>query len=333
MKPFVLLLATALLAGCSRPAAPDSAPSATLAVRTATVGSAVTPLTQPVAGTLRPVDRATVAARVMGTVGTARLAVGQTVVAGEVLVTLQAAELTARVEQARASLAQAERDFTRETTLEAKGAAAAEAVRNAADRLRLARAAVAEAAALLTYTEITAPFAGVITGDYVNPGDLAAPGQPLFELEGTDRLRAEVAVPESLAELPPGTAVIVRIDDIEVTGTLVELSPAADPGTRSRLAKIDLPAHPALRSGRFVRVLWPAGTTPQLTVPADAVTQFGQMERVFVVTDGHAHLRLVKTGRREADRLVILAGLDAGETVILNPPATLRDGQAVTLLP
>jgi apolipoprotein N-acyltransferase len=68
-------------------------------------------------------------------------------------------------------------------------------------------------------------------------------------------------------------------------------------------------------------------------VPASAVSHFGQMERVFAVEHGRAVLRLVKTGRTVADRTEILAGLTAGETVVLAPPATLRDGQPVTPQP
>ena len=66
-----------------------------------------------------------------------------------------------------------------------------------------------------------------------------------------------------------------------------------------------------------------------LTVPAAAVSTLGQMERVFVVVNGRALLRLVKTGARDGARVQVAAGLDAGETIILAPPATLRDGQPV----
>jgi len=125
----------------------------------------------------------------------------------------------------------------------------------------------------------------------------------------------------------------VVLDGHSVPGQLAELSPAADPVSRTRLAKLDLPAGSPARSGQFVRVLWPAAGDTVFTVPASAVSVLGQMERVFVVTAGHAQLRLVKTGARLSDRIQLAAGVDAGETVILSPSASLRDGQSVEIRP
>lgn len=333
MTRLLPLLLLPLAAACSR-TGPDAAPAEpALPVRVTTATAETLVQTRPLAGTVRPQERAVVSARVMGLVTRSGLGVGLAVNAGDVLVTLEAGEIAARLEQARASLQQAEREFDRESKLGAQGAAAAETVRSAADRLRLARAAVAEAETLLSYTRIAAPFGGVITADHVKPGDLAAPGQPLFALEGTGRLQAEVAVPDSLRALTPGTAVPVVWENQNFVGRLVEASPAADAASRSRLARIDLPAGAPVRSGQFVRVLWPEDEATAITVPAAAVSLFGQMERVFVIDGGRARLRLVKTGAMHDGRRVVLAGLSAGEAVVLDPPAVLRDGRAVEIQP
>lgn len=334
MKLAPFLLAAGLLAGCGRPdaTAPATAlPSLTVSLAPVTVAAHAQ--TRPVAGIVRPHDRATVAARVMGTVSTARLAVGQLVEAGEVLVQLSAGELTARLEAARAALAQAQRDHDREIALAEKGAAAAESVRLAADQLRLAQARLTEAESMVAYTQVAAPFAGVITEDLINAGDLAAPGQALFTVEATTNLQAEVPVPESLATLALGSPVTVQLDGHTLTGTLVELSPSADAASRTRLAKIALPDSAAVRSGQFARALWPNGTATVLSVPRTALQSFGQMERVFVNDHGHARLRLVRTGADLGESVQILAGLDAGECVVLDPPATLRDGQPLQVTP
>ena len=329
-----LVLVVALTGGCRRGS--DVTPAAFAApvpVRVTTVSAIAELQTQPVAGTIRPFARATVAAKITGTVAAAALGVGRTVPAGEILVTVSAGELAARVEQAQANLGQAEREFEREQALESKGAATTDAVRAADDHRREARAALQEASAMLAYTRIAAPFPGVITAEFVKPGDLATPGRPLFEIEGLDRLRAEVQVPESLPLPAAGADLSVLVGDEPVTGQLAELSPAVDPISRTRLAKLDLPATAAVHSGQFVRVLWPAGRRTALTVPATAVLVFGQMERVYVVNSGHAQLRLVKTGAREGDRVQIAAGLDAGEVVVTAPSAALRDGQPVEIQP
>jgi RND family efflux transporter MFP subunit len=175
----------------------------------------------------------------------------------------------------------------------------------------------------------------VITEKHVLPGDLATPGLPLLGLESTQRLRAEGAVPEQAArDLRIGRPLGVHLEGVETTvlGDIEELSAAADANSRSLLVKVALP--PGLgRSGQFARLQVLIGHSEAILVPSSAVTRFGQMERVFVVEHGRAVLRLVKTGRTVADRTEILAGLTAGETVVLAPPATLRDGQPVTAQP
>lgn len=334
--PSILVAAALLLAGCNRherPAAPVPAP---VNVRAARAEAVTLPRTQTLTATVRPLERATLAARVMGSVTAADFTVGQTVRAGEILLTLTAAEIPARLAQARAALAQAEREATREAALVKQNATAADSALAAEDRRRIAAAAVNEAEALLAYTRVTAPFAGTITQKLVNSGDLAAPGTPLLVVEANDRLRAEVQVPETFAPLPIGTAIFIQLapDTAPVFANLVEFSAAADPGTRTRLAKLALPATSAARSGQFVRVFWPTGESTSLLIPSSALTSLGQMERVFVVsTDGRAQLRLVKSGDTTDDRVAILSGLTAGETVVLAPAATLRDGQPVTVQP
>ena len=142
--------------------------------------------------------------------------------------------------------------------------------------------------------------------------------------------RATLAAPAAGSVLP----VQLDPDSDPLNAELVEFSAAADPLTQTRLAKLELPQNSAVRSGQFVRVLWPIGTAPTLLIPASAVQHFGQMERVFVVTsEGRTQLRLVKTATHSTALTRILAGLTAGETIILNPAATLRDGQSVIVSP
>jgi RND family efflux transporter MFP subunit len=331
--PLALLLA---LAACRR-AEPGAAAATGTAVpvRTAVVHLEALPVLTEAPATIRPAERATIAAKLTGTVASFPAALGEAVAAGEVLLTLNAPEADARLRQAQAQLAEAERNAARQRTLVASGVNPADALRDAEDRLRFAQASVAEAEALLAYATVRAPFAGVITEKNVLPGDLAVPGAPLLVLESTQRLRAEGPVPEKAAAgLKPGDPVGVLLDDAPapVAGRLEEIAGAADSVSRSVLVKVALPAGSA-RSGQFARLQVAGGTTAALLVPAGAVNLFGQMERVFVVEQGRAVLRLVKTGRSAGDRVEILSGLNAGEQVVLAPPAALHDGQPVAPQP
>lgn len=327
------LLVGLFAAGCPREN-PPPAPLPAVAVRVAAVQSTVAPRRSELPGTVRAVERAALAPKVMGTIERLPVVLGQAVKKGDVLVQLSANEINARLAQAEAALGQARRDLARETGLEAKGASASETVRSMQDRVRIAEATVAEARTMLTYTTLTAPFDGVIARRLVNEGDLASPGMPLLEIENPAQQRVEVEVPDGLAAVAVGAAAAVRIGELELTGRVAEISPALDPVARTFLAKVDLPPGAAVRSGQFARVGWPAGEARTLTVPAAAVSTFGQMERVFVVAEGKARLRLVKTGAVSADTIEILAGLAAGEPVIVAPAvANLRDGQPVEVKP
>lgn len=332
MKNLLLVspLALALLvAGCGRKEHAATAALPAVLVRSATVQNVTEIRRLELPGTVRAVERAALAPKVMGTIKDIPVALGQVVKRGEVLLTISAHEIDAKLAQAEAGLGQAKRDLERETGLLAKGASAAETVRSTEDRVRLMQATVDEARTMLTYTKITAPFDGVITRRFVNEGDLAAPGIPLLEMENPSAQRVEVEVPDGMAVVAVGASAPVRVGDLELPGRVAEISPALDPVSRTFLAKIDLPAGAAVRSGQFARVGWPAGEGTALVIPATAVTNFGQMERVFVVAEGRATLRLVKTGARHGDQVEVLAGLTVGERVVADGAAPLRDGQSV----
>jgi hypothetical protein len=91
--------------------------------------------------------------------------------------------------------------------------------------------------------------------------------------------------------------------------------------------KLDLPASPELMSGQFARLIVPVGENTSMRVPASAVVQRGQMEIVFIVENQHARLHLVKTGRRVNDETEILSGLDSEDSVVVDNPQQLVDGQ------
>lgn len=341
MKSSRLLLLPAVLlvlAGCKRhdPAAATATLPA-VPVHAAVVQAAQTPVFTTVTGTVRPVQRAVLSAKLMGTVAAVPVNLGQTVAAGDLLVQLSAAEIEARVAQAKAQLNQVTRDLERERALLAREASTADMVRTLEDRHALTAAIVREAETMLGYTQIRAPFAGTIARKHVDVGDLASPGQPLVELTGNDSFEIETNIPASLASnLTNGTSVTVGVPDAGApfAAAVTEISSAADPRVRSVTVRLAVPAGIPVRPGQFARVQVPGETAASLTVPATAVTRFGQMERVFVITaDNLAGLRLVKTGATTGDRIEILSGLNAGERIVATPPAGLCDGQPLEILP
>ncbi|MEO6994928.1 MAG: efflux RND transporter periplasmic adaptor subunit [Lacunisphaera sp.] len=327
---------TLLLAACGpheKPATRADGPAVPVHVAVTTL--ARIPALLEIPATVRPAERAIIASKLTGTVASFPLGLGGKVAAGDVILTLSVPDIDASLHRAQAQLAEATRLVERERTLAATGANAADSLRDAKDRLRIVQAAATEAEAMLAYATIRAPFAGVITEKNVLTGDLATPGRPLLTLESTARLRAEGAIPESAANrLHAGDFLAVSLGDgsAPVRGQIEEISGAADPVSRSVLVKVALPDGSA-HSGQFARLQVDDGTTDALLIPKSAVTRFGQMERVFVVAQGRAVLRLVKTGRVADGPIEILAGLNAGEQVVLTPSPALRDGQPVSVAP
>lgn len=326
------LSAAFLLSGCGQKESAhktDPLPEAT--VTTAPVEQRAHTRHQWLPGTVSPADSAKVAAKLMATVAEADFEIGQQVSEGDVLVRLKADEVDARVEQAEAAVAQVERNLEREQKLLEQKATTPETVRTLRDELRKARAQLAEATTMQGYTRVQAPFDGIITAKMVRRGDLARPGRPLLQLQGLSEMEVHVEVPDSLARLPMQASVTVESAGTRHSATLSEWSPAADPASRTRLAKLTLPADSPLHSGQYVRVLWPAGQTESLWIPAAALSQLGQLERVFVFSENQLQLQLVKTGLREGESLQIRSGLRPGQQVVLNPDSQLRDGQPATV--
>ena len=189
---------------------------------------------------------------------------------------------------------------------------------------------------MLGYARVTAPFDGVITRKYADVGDLASPGKALLEMEDARDLRLEVDVPEAVVgHLALGDKLPVRVSGVsnELAALVSEISPAADPNSRTFLVKCDLPPNEGLRTGQFGRAAMPVGETSALRTPAAAVVQRGQMELIFVVTNDHAQMRIVKTGKRVGNEIELVSGVDAGEEVVIEGAEGLVDGQPVTLKP
>jgi membrane fusion protein (multidrug efflux system) len=331
-----LLTVGAFVGGCGRPptkAVGEVLP--TVRVRVATVEKRTLPTLLEVSGTVLAVQRAAVAAKISGVVERLPVTLGQQVSAGEVLLALSAPELSARLEQARARVAQVERELVRERGLLTSGSGTTEAVKALEDQLMQARAASREAETMFGYAIVRAPFDGVVTRKHVEAGDFASPGAPLLQLDGRDVFEIETAIPESLVA---GLAVASALDietaaGVRFVSKIKELAGAADATARTVTVKLAVPAGTSVHPGEFARVFVPGAAQTVLLAPASALSRFGQMERVFVAENGRAVLRIVKTGAMRDERVELAAGVDAGEQLVVAPSATLRDGQPLEIAP
>lgn len=285
-------------------------------------------------GTIQAVEQAEIAAKMTGNIITLPVDLGSKVQQGDLLVELAAGEVSAQVQQAKAQLEQARRNLTREENLLRKNAATSQMVKSLRDSSRIAEAAYKEALTMLNYSRITAPFSGIITRKMANVGDLAVPGKPLLSIEQENNLQVLTDIPEALIRhIKKGDELSVSVPSAPLTipGVVAEVSPIADPSSRSAPIKLSIAPDPRLRSGQFARISLTVEQAQTLTVPEEAVQSIGQIERVFVVKDGKAQLRIVRSGTKNGGHIEILSGLSADETVITEGNQTLLDGQPIAI--
>lgn len=237
----------------------------------------------------------------------------------------------------RKSATPAELDRATAELRAADGAARAAVARSAeaAASVVAAEAAARAAEVSASYSTIAAPFDGLVTAKHTEPGNMASPGMPLLTIEAVDAFRLEFQADEArVRSLRPGDAVAVEVEgageDASVKGQIAEIARAIDPSAHTFTVKVALPPHPALRSGMFGRARVRGEVRSSLNVPAASVMRRGQLSLVFVVDDeGRARLRAVTTGARSDEAIVILAGLSAGERVVVAPPPSLTDGTPI----
>jgi RND family efflux transporter MFP subunit len=300
----------------------------------AVVERVVDPAVEWASGAIESARRTTVAARILARIEDVHVGAGDEVAKGDVLVTLDARDLQARVQQARESLkaSEAQRDLARQELarteeLLKRRVATQQRFDQASSNLRVAEAQVDrllqglnEAQTALSYTEIRAPVAGRVIDRLAERGDTTAPGQPLLRLYDPSVLRVEAPVRESLAlGLKAGDILQIEIFALQETlsGPIDEIVPYAEPGARTLLVKVRLPSDARVFAGMFARVAVPAGERARLLIPADAVMRIGQLEFVTIVKDGQTERRMVTTGGGTVDgRSEILSGLKEGERVM-----------------
>ncbi len=333
MMKIKLSLLFALLVGASPVLAVDVA---TVRVEARALSAAV-----PVEATIEAVHQATLAAQVAGRVIDLRVDAGDRVSAGDLLLRLDAAEATQAVAGAQAGVAQAEAgrikaraDFERARSLYERkfvSQSALDQARTALDaadaQLRAAQAGRGQAGTVQGYTQITAPFSGVVSARHVEPGEMAQPGKALLTIHDPASLRAVAAVSQQrIAALGTG-ALRARVELPDsgrwVDATAVTVLPAADARTHTVEVRVALPAGTeGVVPGSFARVHFDGAERRRLVVPGAAVVRRGELTAVYVADEqGSFSLRQVRLGEAvEAEGGVeVLAGLRSGETIALDP--------------
>lgn len=290
-------------------------------------------------GVVEAVNRTTVSAQTQGQVQKILYDVDDFVERNAVVAMLKDTEHQARVSQASADLKsataqvqQAQDEHARAKGLHEKALvsdsamdSATATLTSALGRFEAAIAGLEQAQEQLEYTQIRAPYSGIVTHRHLEVGEIASPGQPVMSGISLDELRVIVDVPQSvIPAVRQGREVRIYLPDGGVMmADKITIFPFADMGSNTFKVRVALPeGTKSLFPGMFIKTGFATGDKQELVVPKQAVVYRSEVTGVYVQNgDGRLHFRQVRLGRDLGDALVVLSGVTEGERVALDPIA------------
>ena len=338
MKPrvFILtMLAAGALAACNAPKqAQQEAPPRPVLV--ASVHYEPRARAQALAGIVKARIESELGFRVGGRIDRRLVDAGAFVAKGEPLASLDESDLKLQLQEAeaeqtsaRSALAQAEAEEKRVTSLAKQGWAASaefDKIKSTADQARGAADKAARAVSLalnaLSYATLTADADGVVSAIEAEPGQVVAAGAPVVRLARTDVKEAAVAVPENIVERVRAAEAHVEfwaLPGVAIPAHLRELSPNADPTTRTYAARFSLPDAPAAaRLGMSVTVTLSDSARAIARIPVGALFDLGAGPNVWTVDRSVGSLTAtpVVVTAVDADSAYVASGVAEGSEVV-----------------
>ncbi|WP_440054801.1 efflux RND transporter periplasmic adaptor subunit [Pseudoalteromonas sp. T1lg65] len=275
-----------------------------------------------------------VSSRILAELKTLTVRAGDTVKAGQLIATLDAAELRAelqRVDAQRkandAKLVQAQKQLQRSQALNEKGLVAINQVDEWQARVdeltaqaRALDEALRSAEVAIGYTQVKAPISGKVVERLKEPGSTMSPGMPIVSLVNPLQLQVEAAIREGqIKHISIGSELMVRIPSLNVTqqAVVTEMVPVADQLARSFIIKLDMHFHSDVIPGMYAVVEIPMATQAQIEIPENLVKRHGQLTMVEVVETGQLVRRYIRLGEVRGNRVQVLSGLQADEVLAM----------------
>ncbi|MBC3765552.1 efflux RND transporter periplasmic adaptor subunit [Neptunicella marina] len=336
MKSLALVLSSLLLiTGCGEQTpARQSTPMDLTGLSGVAVTSQNTEQQIELDGTVEAVNRAVVSAQTSGRVTALPFDVGDQVNAGDVIAQITSEEqqaavnsAMAQVNEARARFAEADAQLTRIADVFKKGVVSkAEfdqvkaAQQSAEARVTSAEAALSDAKQRLQYTQVIAPYSGILVRRLVDVGATVAPGTPLLEGVSLADVRIRVNVPQNSIQAVRKyrKAQIMLADGSMLESTDLRISPSADASSHSFLTLVEIPqnaSNVSLLPGSLTKVAFVTGTEQQLVIPKNAVAQRGEVSAVYVINQQQLVFRYIRLGKTMGDKVVVQSGLAENDQI------------------
>ena len=343
-------LSAATLVGCGESSTP---PPDVRPVRTVTVERRAVADTQRLTGQIRAQDEVNLAFRLDGRMLARKAQVGDRIAPGQEIASLDPQTEQNAVRSAEASLSaaqgqltQARNTFDRQQTLLAQGFTtralfdqAQQALQSAQAQVDSSQAQLNSAKDQLSYTVLTADAGGTVTATGAEDGEVVRAGQPIVKVARQGGRDAVFDVPQLAFRYAPRDPQVrvTLIDDPSVTalGRVREVSPQADPATRTFLVKVGLIDPPdAMRLGATVTGSLDLAAAEEIDIPASALTQSEGKPAMWVVDPNTqtVSLRAIEVARDDPTSVVVSGGLQPGEIIVTAGVQSLHPGQKVRLL-
>lgn len=355
-KIYIPLLALVLLASCNSEKKKEIVKEPAIAVKVSGITENNSSPFVTASGKIEAENSANLSTRMMGYVTKVHVQVGQKVGAGQLLVSINNTDLQAKKAQVDASILQAtagfnnaKKDYDRFVNLFKQQSASQKELDDMTARYEMAKAGLEgarqmrnEVLAQFSYSNIKAPFSGVVTNTFVKEGDMANPGMPLVSVEGASKLQVMAMVSENdIVSIKKGmpVSVLVKSSNEKLSGKVSEVSISATNTGGQYLVKIDLgKTDNTVLSGMFVNVQFPVAnkaTTSNselLLVPESALVKQGQLTGIYTIGTGNvAILRWLRTGKNYGDQVEVLSGLSANEQYIVSADGKIYNGASVSV--
>mgnify|MGYP003624218578 FL=1 len=348
-----ILGATILISSCGsedKKAVVDKSPAIAVQVKTVSEDSSSPFLT--VSGKIEAAKSANISTRMMGYVDKIYVNVGDKVNKGQLLmsvnnadVSAQLAQVNAGITEAEAAFTNAEKDFNRFSTLFKENSASQKELDDITANYNMAKARLESAKqmrngvnAQMGYANIRAPFNGVVTNKFISAGDMANPGMPLLEVESPGKYQVLAMVPESeILAVKNDTEVTVQVKALNenVKGKVTEVSTSSKNTGGQYLVKVILDKTDAqILSGMYATVQFPVArktTSSAVMIPVQAIVKKGQLSGIYTVSQSNtALLRWLRLGRTFGDQVEVLSGLSADEQYIVSAEGKLFNGAKIS---
>ncbi|WP_282135502.1 efflux RND transporter periplasmic adaptor subunit [Seonamhaeicola maritimus] len=306
-----------------------------------------------VSGKVQAVNSSNLSTRIMGHVSKIHVKVGDKVKKGQLLLSVNNADMSAKLAQvnaniteAKAGLENAEKDYNRFKNLFDSGSASQKELDDVTAHYNMVKARFEaagqmknEVQAQFNYINIRAPFNGIVSNQFINEGDMANPGMPLLEVESPREFEVLAMVPETeISQIINGAEVDVLLKSLgtSISGKVVEVSSSAKNTGGQYLVKVILDTtSEKLLSGMFTTVQFPIEKTKgsnKVLIPTNVLVTKGELYGVYTVSQSNtALLRWLRLGRTYGDKVEVLSGLAVGESYIISSETKLFNGAKVTI--